>query len=83
MKKIVFALLTITLATAVIACKSKPTGSEFLGTWTGTVVANGLETQFPCKLQISKVNESFLLDAAEKNACSFANGLYVLTPEGI
>lgn len=73
-------LLAITLTTALAACKSKPTGSEYVGTWTGTAVDH-MQIKYPCKLEVTKVGESFVL-SGKKTACDFATGLYTVTPEG-
>jgi hypothetical protein len=76
--------LTVVLGAVLVACgPSKPTGSDYLGKWEGTIEAL-TGSDGPCHLDISKVGESFVIKSERQTIgnCVFYEGIAILTPEG-
>src|SRR5665213_1180694 len=76
--------VSVALAAALVACgPAKPTGSDYLGKWEGTIeTLAGGEGQ--CHLDISKVGESFVIKNERQTIanCALYEGITTLTPEG-
>ena len=72
----------IVLVAILVSC-GKPSGSEYLGKWSGATTPSGC----PCLLEISRNGESFLLkvddaQCASHGICAGGGGLFTLTPDG-
>lgn len=72
------------LMAALVACgSSKPTGSQYLGKWEGSIESiTGSDGR--CHQGITKLNESFLIKSERQTNGNCANygGIFTLTPEG-
>jgi hypothetical protein len=76
--------LAVVVLTVLVACgRSKPSGSDYLGNWGGTVESiTGDEG--PCHLSISSVGQSFVIKSERQTIgnCAAYEGIWTLTPEG-
>jgi len=77
-------LLAVVLLAALVARgQSKPTGSDYLGKWEGTIdsLTGG---DGPCHLEISSLGVSFVMKSVRQTIgnCVHYEGVFTLTPEG-
>lgn len=81
----VFTLLCSIMMIALLSCKARPDGTQYLGKWTLTT-KGGLGYPKDCQVEIVQNGESFLLrdvteDQSWHQVCGKYDGIYTLTPE--